>query len=256
MKITAKNLSWSIGYQTILRSINLFAESTEFIGIVGPNGSGKTSLLRLMARIIAPSTGIVQLDDLNIWGMSQKVFAQLIAVVSQENPHDFHFTVEEIVMMGRLPHKGLFDPDNSHDYAMAHESLKRVGMAGFDHRVFSNLSGGEKQRVLIARALTQTPNVLLLDEPTNHLDIRYQLEILELLKSLEITTIVVLHDLNLAAAFCDRIYVLKQGKIVAEGLPEDVLTEKQIRDVYGVTAQVELNQRTHKINISYLGVIT
>lgn len=254
MRIKAKDISWSAGRTIIVKPTNLSVESREFVGIVGPNGSGKTSLLHLMARITSPTSGTILIDEKNIWELQQRFFAQLVAVVPQESPHDLLFSVEEIVLMGRIPHKGLFDADTDSDYVMSRDNLNKVGMSGFERRIFSSLSGGEKQRVLIARALTQDPQAILLDEPTNHLDIRYQLEILRLIKSLNITIVAVLHDLNHAANFCDRVILMNQGEIIGEGSPKDILTEKNISDVYGVTAQVEKNQKTKEMRIHFTGL--
>jgi iron complex transport system ATP-binding protein len=194
---------------------------------------------------------MILLDERDIWTMSAKVVAQYEAAVPQENVSDFDFTVEEIVFMGRTPHKRLFDLDTVEDDAIVNDALSRVGMQSFAQRIFRTLSGGEKQRVLIARALAQQAQVLVLDEPTNHLDIRSQLEILELLRSLDVTTIVALHDLNLAAAYCDRLYLLQSGRVVACGQPCDVLTPMLIESVYGVRAEVETHAPNGRLYIIF-----
>ena len=256
MKVEVHGASWSVAAQRIVDTIHLHAQPGEFIGLIGPNGSGKSSLLRLIYRIYAPDAGVIRLDERDIWTMSTKEIARSMAVVAQERASDFDFTVDEIVIMGRTPHKGLFDNDNAEDDMIVRDALERVGMPFFAHRYFHTLSGGEKQRVLIARALAQHARVLVLDEPTNHLDIRYKLEILELVRSLEVTTIAAMHDLNLAAAYCDRMYLLKAGQIVTHGQPRDVLTPMQIESVYGVHADVEIHPSTGRLHIVFTGLIS
>lgn len=254
MRIELRGVNWTVEAQQIIKSISLEANSGEFIGIIGPNGSGKTSLLRLIYRLYPPDTGVIYLDEHDILAMSIKETARRIAVVTQESGNDFDFTVYEMVMMGRTPHKKLFNADTVEDDVIVRNSLKRVGMLSLAQRDFHTLSGGEKQRVLIARALAQQAQVLVLDEPTNHLDIRYQFEIMELIRSLGITTIAAMHDLNLTAAYCDRIYLLKAGKVVAHGQPQDVLTVGQIRSVYGVNVEVEVRPSTGRLNIVFTKV--
>lgn len=254
MKLEVNDASWSISAQKIVDSINLQVQSGEFIGLVGPNGSGKSSLLRLIYRIYPPDSGVIFLDGRNIWEMGTREMARLAAVVAQERTSDFDFTVDEIVMMGRTPHKGLFDSDTSEDDLIVNEALSHVGMLSFMRRDFRTLSGGEKQRVLIARALAQHARLLILDEPTNHLDIRHQFEVMKLIRSLGITVVAALHDLNLAAAYCDRLFLLQEGRIISHGQPHDVLTPMQIAVVYGVHAETEVRASTGKLHIMFSGV--
>ncbi|KTC32817.1 histidinol phosphatase [Pseudomonas sp. ABAC61] len=222
------NLAWTpLGqghchHQFQLREASLQVAAGEFVGLIGPNGSGKTSLLRCAYRFSKPR-----------W------CAQRIAVVLQEFPDAFGLTVEQVVAMGRTPHKGLFDGDTEQDRAIARDALESVGLLGFEDHAFATLSGGEKQRVILARALAQQPQLLILDEPTNHLDPRYQLELLQRVKRLGIGTLASIHDLNLAAAFCDRLYVLDHGRIVASGTPGEVLTAELLRKVFGVEALID-----------------
>jgi iron complex transport system ATP-binding protein len=243
--LTLNNLHWSpLGHghchhQFQLREVNLRVASGEFVGLIGPNGSGKTSLLRCAYRFTRPATGTVMLDDQDIWQQSPRWYAQRIAVVLQEFPDAFGLTVEEVVAMGRMPHKRLFDGDTLDDRTINRDALTSVGMHGFEEHAFATLSGGEKQRVILARALAQQPRMLILDEPTNHLDPRYQLELLQLVKRLQIGTLASLHDLNLAAAFCDRLYVIDHGRIVASGAPSEVLTVDLLRNVFGVEALID-----------------
>lgn len=250
MNLQAEGVTWSIEARKIVADVSLEARSGQFVGLLGPNGSGKTSLLRTIYRILKPTAGLIQLDGVNVWQVSAREAAQQMAVVTQEQAGDFDFSVQEMVLMGRTPHKSMFDPDTPEDFQRVDEALDRVGLANFAHRSFLTLSGGEKQRVLIARALTQQARFLVLDEPTTHLDIHYQLEILELIKSLGVTTLASLHELNLAALYCDRIYLLQAGQVVTFGPPEVVLTPSLIRQVYGVWSDVQLHPATGKPHIT------
>lgn len=252
MNLNVQNVSWDVEAQRIIHDISLNVQSNEFVGLLGPNGSGKSTLLRCIYRSLKPSTGIIHLNERDLLTVPAKEAAQKMAVVLQESPIQFDFTVREMVMMGRTPHKKLLDADTSEDWQLVENALIQVNMLSFADRSFSTLSGGEKQRVLIARALAQQAQFLVLDEPTNHLDIRYQLEILDLVSSLGVTTLAALHDLNLAAIYCDRLYVLKAGEVVAEGTPSDILTSELIAEVYGVSAEVALHPLTGKLNITYL----
>ena len=161
-----------------------------------------------------------------------------MGVVAQHNYYNFDFSVREVVLMGRSPHKKALERDNAEDYAIVAEALEKVGMADFAARSFSTLSGGEQQRVILARALAQQTPCLILDEPTNHLDITHQLQLLKIVKQLDVTVISAIHDLNIAAMFCDRLYVLKNGEIVAEGTPMEVLTRELIREIYEVESDI------------------
>jgi iron complex transport system ATP-binding protein len=217
--------------QNIVEDITLHA-SNEVVGIVGPNGSGKSTTLRCLYRALKPAAGVVLLDGENVH-KRQKV-ARDLAALTQESQVEFDFTVAEVVEMGRLPH----DRDPEADRRIVADALATVDVAHLVDRGFLSLSGGERQRVLIARAIAQRPRVLVLDEPTNHLDIRHQLDVLALARGLGVTVLTVLHDLNLAASYCDRIYVLDEGRVVAHGTPEEVLVPELIAKVFHVTAHV------------------
>lgn len=251
MKLQVQNVSWQVDGKAIIQDIRLHADNGEFIGLVGPNGSGKSTLLRCIYRALKPAAGLIRLDGEDIRQMSAKEAARRTAVVLQEAASEFDFTAEEIVAMGRTPHKGLLERDTSTDFEIIRDALARVGMEGFAERDFNTLSGGEKQRVLIARSLAQQTRFLVLDEPTNHLDIRYQLEILDLVKGLGVTTIAALHDLNLAAAYCDRIYVVQAGMVVESGRPADVLEPELIQKVFGVGSVVDVNPFTGTPRITF-----
>jgi len=252
MHLHAEQVSWAVATHHIVDSVTLSAADGEFVGLLGPNGSGKSSLLRTIYRLIKPQAGAILLDDDNVWQLSAREVARRMAVVTQEHTGDFDFSVFEMVLMGRNPHKGMFDRDTDNDFQLVQEALHRVDMASFAQRSFLTLSGGEKQRVLVARALVQQARFLVLDEPTNHLDIHYQLSILELVRQVGVTTIAALHDLNLAAYYCDRLYVLKQGQVVESGTPERVLRPDLIREVYGVGAEIQTHPLTGKPTITFL----
>jgi iron complex transport system ATP-binding protein len=236
MKLELETVAVAIAGLQIVHEASLEVASGCIVGLIGPNGSGKSTLLRSVYRMLRPAAGYVRLGGDDVWKLSARESAQRTGVVVQETPSDFAFTVAEVVQMGRTPHKGMLSSDTTADAQIVAAALDRVNMGGFTERQFSTLSGGEKQRVLVARALAQQPKFLVLDEPTNHLDIHYQLEILELVKSLGITTLITLHDLNLAAAYCHTLYMLNQGRIVAAGAPEEVLTPERLREVFLVDA--------------------
>ncbi|PRE45448.1 ABC transporter ATP-binding protein [Burkholderia multivorans] len=236
----------------LLRRIALDAQPGEFIGLIGPNGSGKTSLLRCAFRYARPHAGMVRLDGDDVWARSARWAAQRVAVLLQEPPDDFGLTATEVVALGRTPHKRALEGETGEDRALVAQALRDVGLAQAGERRFASLSGGEKQRVLLARALAQRPSVLMLDEPTNHLDPRHQIDLLALVRRQRITTLATIHDLNLAAAFCDRLYVIAAGEIVACGTPWTVLTEPLLKTVYGVEAIVDRNPVTGRPRITLI----
>ena len=238
MNISTHDLYFRIGSAEILKGISMDAENNHFIGVIGPNGSGKSTLLKCVYRVLSPSGGAVMLDGRPLSGYKMKESAKRMAVLGQHASVAFEFTALEIVLMGRSPHKRALELDNETDYDIAKNALAAVGMSGFEQRIFSTLSGGERQRVMLAQALAQQTPCLILDEPTNHLDIKYQLEIMNITKNLECTVISAIHDLNIAAMYCDLLYVLNQGKVVAKGIPLEVLTPELIRYVYEVDVRV------------------
>lgn len=252
MKISSKNISVSIGNTEIVKDINIKANQGSFIGIIGPNGSGKSTFLKSLYRVLRPSCGDFYLDDENLSLMPYKSSAKKMAVVTQHNYYNFDFTVFEVVLMGRAPHKKALEKDNQHDYKLVDEALEKVEMTNFKNRVFSSLSGGEQQRIMLARALAQDTKCLVLDEPTNHLDIKHQLKIMDLSKKLGVTVIAALHDLNIAATYCDYLYVLKEGSIFSQGSPKDVLTEELIERVYEVPTKIFKDKENKRIHIAYL----
>lgn len=238
MRVEARDIACVLNANHILKGVSMTAENREFVGIIGPNGSGKSTLLRCIYRTLKPSGGAVYLDGKALSSYTTRQSARRLAVVAQHNYYNFDFSVHDVVMMGRAPHKRALERDNAGDYRIADEALKTVGMAAFAQRSFATLSGGEQQRVILARALAQQTPCLILDEPTNHLDIKYQLQLMDLVRGLDRTVIAAVHDLNLAAMYCDRLYAVRNGQIVGEGTPEALLTPAFIRTVYEVDAQV------------------
>ena len=225
MNVKAEDIKLSYGAEAILKGVSMEAGNREFVGLIGPNGSGKSTLLKCVYRVLSPDKGAVFLDGKPLKDMNYKTSARSLGVVAQHNYYNFDFSVREVVLMGRSPHKKALERDNAEDYAIVAEALKTVGMAEFADRSFSTLSGGEQQRVILARALAQQTPCLILDEPTNHLDITHQLQLLKIVKKLDATVISAIHDLNIAAMFCDRIYVLKNGQICQSGTHENLLSQ-------------------------------
>lgn len=252
MDLKIKELNVSLSKKEIVKGINLAVANNKFIGLIGPNGSGKSTLLKAIYGVIKPSFGDVFIYDKNIKNFNKKSLAKTLGVVSQFNNINFDFKVIDIVLMGRAPYKGLLEQDNKNDYDMALKALSQVGMIDFAQKSFSSLSGGEKQRVILARAITQNPKILILDEPTNHLDIKYQLEIMSIVKNLNICVLAALHDLTLASQFCDELYVLKDGIIACKGTPNEIITKEMIKKVYDVESNVYVNPITKKLSIEYI----
>ncbi|MBA1275689.1 ABC transporter ATP-binding protein [Stutzerimonas azotifigens] len=236
----------------LIDAVDLSVRPGEFVGLIGPNGSGKTSVLRCAYRFNTPLRGGVRLDGQDLGRVSERWTAQRIAVVLQEFPQEFGLTVEDVVRMGRIPHKRFFDTDGPGDEALVKRALQAVGMGPLRRRVFEQLSGGEKQRALVARALAQEPTLLILDEPTNHLDPRFQIELLRLLRGLRLSTLASFHDLNLAAAFCDRLYAIQDGRIVAQGTPEAVLTAERVKQLYGLNVIVDRHPYAHHPRLTWI----
>lgn len=240
-----KDLTCGYDKRFHLKSVNLAIKEGGFFGIIGPNGSGKTTLLRAITRILKPEKGEILLRGKNIWRIDFRELARTIAVVSQNVSTD-ELNVGEFVLLSRIPHyRGLQFLETRHDEEVADNAMILTDTLKFKERSMSEISGGERQLVLIARALAQEPKFLLLDEPTSHLDITHQVRILDLLKKLNrelsLTVIIVLHDLNLASEYCDRVALLSDGAVYKEGLPEDVLDYKTIEDVYKTVVVVERN---------------
>ncbi|TDE02413.1 ABC transporter ATP-binding protein [Jiangella asiatica] len=233
------DVSWSADGTLIVDGVSLAVRSGTLTGLLGPNGAGKSSLLRAVGGTNRPDGGVVRLGDDDLLAMRRRDRARRVAVVEQESTTDVPLRVLDVVLLGRTPHRA-----GDSDEALALDSLDTVGMRELADRDWHTLSGGERQRVHLARALTQQPRLLLLDEPTNHLDIHYQLALLGFVHDLGVTSLAALHDLNLAAAYCDEVVLLRDGRVAAAGSPRDVLVPEVIRDVFGVDCDVHPHPRT------------
>lgn len=252
-RIVADDVTWSAGRARLLHGVDLDAQVGTVVGLLGPNGSGKSTLLRLLAGLRRPATGTVRYDGTDLATVPRRTLARRAAVVEQDTSANGDFTVRQVAELGRTPFRGRFDALTEHDDQLVDRALARVNLLDEQHRSWHTLSGGEQQRTQLARALAQEPQEILLDEPTNHLDIRHQLELLELLRTLQITAVVALHDLNLAARFCEHVVVLDHGRVAATGAPAAVLTTDLLRVVYQVDAVVEPDQATGAVRITFVG---
>jgi iron complex transport system ATP-binding protein len=241
----------------VLDRVSLEAQRGTILGLLGPNGSGKTTLLRLLSGVLPPRSGQVLIDGHPLSQLTRRDIARRIAVVPQETRTAFDFSVIDMVLMGRYPHLGPFELEGAADQDIARDALAATGTEALADRPFSTLSGGEKQRVVVASALAQASELLLLDEPTAALDLRFQFEIAALLKRLNAergTTLVVsTHDLNLAASLCQRVMLLRQGRVIAHGSIEDTLTEGNIRLLYDVDAEVAFHPRAGHLTVVPVG---
>lgn len=254
--LSISQLSWQVETKAILKDINFTINKGEVIGIIGPNGAGKTSLLRCLtnqASILNSDkvSGSVHLKNTPIVNFTAKEIAQHFALVMQKNDSIFALSVLDVMKMGLLPHKSLFSIDTDHDKAQIDLALNKVGLAHALHTQFNLLSGGEQQRVLIARALVQASQILVLDEPTNHLDVYYQHQVLQLVNKLNITVIMTVHDLNLASLYCQRLLLLNKGQLICDGTPKEVLTPEKLSQVFGLPCQKSIDAVTGATQVSF-----
>jgi len=240
--ILLEDLEFQYNGQKILRNLNLRIRDGEFVGIIGPNGAGKSTLLKIMDGILRPSAGQCWLQGKHLSAIPRKSLARMIGYVPQEFSIAFDFTVQEVVSMGRFPYLSAFGREGLQDYRVIESAMKATEVWELRQRKFNTLSGGEKQRVILASALAQEPRILLLDEPTSALDIKHQVHFLEILSELQqtenMTVVIATHDINLASQFCQRLIILKNGKIVAQGAPEDVITKDLILKVYELEVEI------------------
>jgi len=238
-RLDADGVTWGAQKgMPIISGITLSVEAGARLAIIGPNGAGKSTLLRCLYRGLKPQRGSVRLDGVDLWSIGPREVAQRIAVVPQETPDSFPFSVRDVVLMGRIPHRKGMARWNDRDHDVTTGALARLELESLALRQFASLSGGEKQRALIARALAQEPELIILDEPTNHLDIRPQLEILELLKGLGPTIVTTLHDINLAADFATQVAVMDCGRLTEQGEPAEVLTVEHVSNAFRVGARL------------------
>lgn len=254
--IEALNVSCGYNQETVLKGVTLHLSSDDFIGVIGPNGSGKTTLLRLLSKTLKPQTGTVLLNQKSLWSYSACQIARQVGIVPQEMQAVFCFTALEMVLMGRNPHQGFSWGYSQNDHRVAGRSMDLTRTSYLADRIFADLSGGEKQRVVIAQALAQEPQILLLDEPTAHLDINHQLDLLDLIRSLNeknhLAILAIFHDLNLAAQYCKNLLILKNGKVVALGPTEQILRPQLIKEVFEVDVAVDVHPLTRRIFITPL----
>ncbi|KQX50676.1 MULTISPECIES: ABC transporter ATP-binding protein [unclassified Streptomyces] len=249
----AERVSHTAGGALVLDGVTIAPRPGTLTGLLGPNGSGKSTLLRVPAGVLAPDAGVVTLDGDLLSTVPRRALARRLAVVEQHADTQVDLTVAHAVRLGRVPHRRAWSPATAADEEAVRSALARTGLTDRAHRTWRTLSGGERQRVQIARALAQEPRELLLDEPTNHLDIQHQLDLLTLISSLRLTCVMALHDLNLAAMYCDHVVVLHEGQVVTTGPVADVLTEQLVADVYGVRASVSRPGPAGRPHIRFLG---
>lgn len=236
--LRADRVTREAGGRLIVDGVTLAPPPGATVGLLGPNGSGKSTLLRILAGVLAPTAGVVTLDGDPLRDVGRRTVARRVAVVDQDATTQVELSVEEVVRLGRIPHRRAWSAPTAQDDEAVREALTRTDLSDRAAQSWHTLSGGERQRVQIARALAQAPRELLLDEPTNHLDIHHQLDLLALVSDLPLTSVIALHDLNLAAMFCDHVLVLCEGVAHASGTPSEVITEELIAKVYGVRAEV------------------
>ncbi len=235
----ADQISWQVDELRILDNLSFEVKRNEFLGFIGPNGAGKSSLLRCLFGKNSISTGSLSFNQRAINQYSRRELAQQIAVLIQEPPTQFEMSVFDVVAMGLIPNRPLFSFSTQEDKQTITHALEKVELLNKAQNAFNTLSGGEKQRVMVARAIVQDPKVLILDEPTNHLDIQHQIDVLQLAKEMNITVLLSIHDLNMAAAFCDRLILMKEGRIITSGEPDSVLTRDNLEYVFSIRAQVD-----------------
>jgi iron complex transport system ATP-binding protein len=246
--IEAQNIKFKYSDSWILKSVAFQTHEGEFLGVIGPNGSGKTTLIKIIDGLLIPDEGAIFLRGQNIKHFSRNEIAKIVAMVPQDAPVVFPFTVQEVVMMGRTPHLGRLRFEGKTDFEIVRKAMEITDILPFASRSINELSGGERQRVLIARALAQQPQIILLDESTAFLDIKHQLDFFDLIKVLNreegLTVITVTHDINLASLFCDRVLLLRDGNIHSIGTPHEVITESNIKEVYEANVMVDRNPIT------------
>ncbi|MBN1786447.1 MAG: heme ABC transporter ATP-binding protein [Candidatus Methanofastidiosa archaeon] len=253
MGINIDELKFAYKDKEVLKSIGFDTHRGEMVALLGPNGSGKTTLLKILAKILCPDCGIINIDNRGLEGITPKELAKEMAVIPQSFDTTFSFTAHDIVLMGRTPHLSRWGSEKERDFEVVRGAMEKTNTWQFKDKLFYNLSGGEKQRVIIARALAQEPHILLLDEPTSSLDINHQIEILATVRSLvdneNMMVIAAFHDLNMAAKYFDRILLLHNGEVYADGPPERVITEENIKEVFGVDVVVKNNPITDSLYV-------
>ena len=242
--MAAENISFTYETSLVFKDLSVSVQKQDFIGLIGPNGSGKSTLLKIMGGVLKADSGSILFKNYSVSKINKKLFAQSVSWVPQEHPMVFPFKVSEIIMMGRHPYISAFSFESKEDYDITRRAMETTMTSQFADRYFNEISGGEKQRVMIASALAQNPEMMLLDEPTSALDLKYQIQILNILKNLnanhDMTLVIAMHDLNLASQFCNRLILLNEGKIVRDGTPEQVLEKNVLEQVYGIDIDLSI----------------
>ena len=255
--LTVEGISFSYREKPVLQDVDLEVRKGEIIGILGPNGCWKTTLLKILNRNLKPQKGRVLMEGADLEEMSKRTIARRIAVVPQSNEIRFAFTVRDIVSMGRMPFLDRFQGESGDDMRIVEEAMEKTSIKEFADRLISNMSGGERQRVIIARALAQRPEIILLDEPTLHLDINHQFEVLDLVKRLSkeegLTVVIVSHDLPMVVKYCDRMVLIHDHKVHALGTPEEVLTPENMRTVFNIDAVLEHDEVLNAPAVKIIG---
>ena len=254
--VSAQNLTYEIQAETLLEGVDLHADRGQLVGLIGPNGAGKSTLLRAISGILNYREGTIRLDGDDLKSLSSRDIAAGLALIPQIAPYTHGFTSIELVLMGRYPHLGRFQIEGKEDDRIARDAMRLTRTEQFADRTLDTLSGGERQRVFVSRALAQQPRVLLLDEPTSNLDVFHQLKVLDLVRKLVdggLTAVAAIHDLNMAARYCDRLVLLKGGRVLAEGSPEEVLVPETIQSAFGVRAAVYRDPMTGSLALSVIG---
>lgn len=251
--LQVQNLHWCAGDTPILSDINFDIPEGSFVGLIGPNGAGKSSLMRCLYGVNQPQLGSVLLRENDLLKMPAREQAKQVAVILQEHSNHMGLNVWDVVAQGLTPHKGLFEWTTKKDLDYIQAAIGKMDLTELQNQPFEQLSGGEKQRVMLARAHVQNPQLLIMDEPTNHLDVHYQIDMLNMVKKMGISVLASIHDLNLAAAFCDYLLVIDKGRIVKQGLPKEVLTEQLISDVFNTIVKIDKHplSKQEKIRITY-----
>jgi iron complex transport system ATP-binding protein len=243
MRLEVRDVSAGYNSESVIAGISFAVADGDFLGLVGPNGSGKSTVVRVMSHVLRPRGGEVLLDGRDMYHMRTADVARRVAIVPQDSAFHFDYSVLEVVLMGRSPHMGRFALEGAGDYAAVERAMQLTGIAHLAQRPVTNTSGGERQRVAIARALAQGPQLLILDEPTAHLDINHQIEVLDLVRTLNrdqgVAVLVVMHDLNLAAQYCERMLLLHHGRLLAQGPAQEVITAQHVRQAYGAEVTVK-----------------
>ncbi|SFB26173.1 iron complex transport system ATP-binding protein [Acetitomaculum ruminis DSM 5522] len=252
MKLDVKDIKYSIESKLIVNGVSLGIEEGSFVGLVGPNGCGKSTLLKNIYKVYKPDSGAVFIDGEELAKMNSRETAKRMSVMQQENNVEFDMTVYDMVMIGRFAHQHMFKTDKIAEREIVISAIKEVGLEGYEDRSFLSLSGGEKQRTLVARALVQKASLIILDEPTNHLDIGYQYQIMNILKKQNLTVFSSIHDLNIASCYCDRVVFMKSGQIVGAGTPQEMFVPEKIKHLFGVDTKITQNPVTKKPNIIFI----